>query len=72
MLDPARKQGDDKAVLDDIRKYVDTRVSPYKRIRGGVHAIAELPHNPTGKLVRDKLPARVAMNKAMAAPKAKL
>ena len=59
-------------ILSDIRKFVDTRVTPYKQLRGGVHPISVLPKNPTGKLVRGDLPARKAMTKMMAEPRAKL
>ncbi|KAG9696433.1 luciferin 4-monooxygenase, partial [Aureobasidium melanogenum] len=72
VLNPSKKQADTSEVLADIRKFVDTRVTGYKKLRGGVHAIAALPKNVTGKLVRGELPARKEMEKAFAAPKAKL
>ncbi|KAG9515640.1 luciferin 4-monooxygenase, partial [Aureobasidium melanogenum] len=72
VLNPTKKHTDTSMTLADIRKFVDTRVTGYKKLRGGVHTIATLPRNPTGKLVRGELPARKEMEKAFAAPKAKL
>ncbi|KAG9662932.1 luciferin 4-monooxygenase, partial [Aureobasidium melanogenum] len=72
VLNPTKKQADASKTLADIRTFVDTRVTGYKKLRGGVHIIAALPRNPTGKLVRGELPARKEMEKAFAAPKAKL
>lgn len=59
-------------MLQSIRKSIDSRVTPYKRLRGGVHIIDVLPKNPTGKLVRGDLPARKAMTKMLAGQTAKL
>lgn len=50
---------DMSAVLKDINTFVDERVSPHKRLRGGVYFLAEIPRNINGKLVRRLLPAKV-------------
>jgi len=47
-----------QATLDDIRQWVDGLVAPYKKMRGGIFYLAEIPKNPTGKILRSKLPAR--------------
>lgn len=44
----------------DIRHFVDEKVSPYKRLRGGVFVLDELPKTGTGKVLRRELPARKA------------
>jgi acyl-coenzyme A synthetase/AMP-(fatty) acid ligase len=46
-------------VLKDINSFVDEKVSAHKRLRGGVHFLAEIPRNINGKLVRRLLPAKV-------------
>lgn len=75
VLSPNIKKEDHPALLKEIRESVDTKVSGYKKLRGGVVAIDALPKNHTGKLARNELPARKEMLKMMEAklkPKAKL
>ena len=47
--------------LEDIREFIDGKVSPYKRLRGGVEILDEIPKLPTGKILRRLLPARLAL-----------
>lgn len=75
VLDPSVSSREQQSVLAEVRASVDKRVTAYKKLRGGVHAIAALPKNVTGKLARNELPARKEMVKMMAAaaaPKARL
>lgn len=58
VLDPSVRPETKDAVLQDIRDSVDSRVTPYKKIRGGVFAIEAIPKNVTGKIARNELPAR--------------
>ena len=46
-----------QALLERIRKYHDERVSPHKKLRGGLYFLEALPKNATGKLMRKDLPA---------------
>jgi 4-coumarate--CoA ligase len=46
-------------VLENINQYVNERVAPYKRLRGGLFRIDALPKNNSGKLVRKDLAAIV-------------
>jgi 4-coumarate--CoA ligase len=46
---------DKKRALSEIHLAVDVMVSGYKKLRGGVWEVNELPRNPTGKLIRPKL-----------------
>jgi acyl-coenzyme A synthetase/AMP-(fatty) acid ligase len=48
-----------QTVLDEIRKWTDTQVAGYKRLRGGVFHLQTLPKTPTGKILRRLLPAKV-------------
>lgn len=48
------------SVLDEIRAYVDERVAPYKKLRGGIYAAQELPKGSSGKLLRRALPDLLA------------
>ncbi|OCK80965.1 acyl-CoA synthetases/AMP-acid ligases II [Lepidopterella palustris CBS 459.81] len=58
-------------VCEGIRKWVDGIVSPTKKLRGGVFYLPAIPKNPTGKVMRAHLPARLeAAAKAKAAMRA--
>ena len=46
-----------QGLLQTILKYHDERVSPHKKLRGGLFWLQELPKNATGKLMRRELPA---------------
>ena len=41
-----------------IRNLVDSQASSYKRLRGGVVVLKELPKTPSGKLLKRLLPAK--------------
>ena len=41
--------------LRDIQSFVDGKVSGYKKLRGGVWEVTELPKNATGKVIRARL-----------------
>lgn len=49
---------DRSRLLDDIGTFVEKHVSPYKKLRGGVHAVAEIPKNAMGKVLYRDLRAR--------------
>ncbi|XP_052274897.1 uncharacterized protein LOC127874556 [Dreissena polymorpha] len=40
---------------DDIAQFVNMQVAPYKRLRGGVNIVKELPRSPSGKILRKNL-----------------
>ena len=40
---------------EELEELVEGRVEDYKRLRGGVHWVEEIPRNPTGKILRRKL-----------------
>ena len=42
-------------IQEEIATFVSSKVSNYKRLRGGVVIIDALPRNPTGKLLKKKL-----------------
>ncbi|KXJ90409.1 hypothetical protein Micbo1qcDRAFT_205257 [Microdochium bolleyi] len=52
--------GDTQGVLARIQDHLHERVAPYKRLRGGIYAVAELPKGSTGKLLRRQLPSIIA------------
>ena len=49
-----------QTTLRIIREFVDGKVSPYKRLRGGVEILDEIPKTASGKILRRLLPARLA------------
>ncbi|KAF2476710.1 acyl-CoA synthetases/AMP-acid ligases II [Lindgomyces ingoldianus] len=57
----AKASGRDRdAIAADVRKHVDAKVSPYKKLRGGVIVLDEIPKSGNGKVLRRMLPARLA------------
>ncbi|KAI0377520.1 acetyl-CoA synthetase-like protein [Hypomontagnella monticulosa] len=46
-----------RKALQDIHQAVDSKVSGYKKLRGGVWEIKALPKNPTGKILRKEMAA---------------
>jgi len=46
-------------VLEEVRTWVDGQVAGYKRLRGGVFHLQQLPKTPTGKILRKDLPVRL-------------
>ncbi|KAL4793246.1 hypothetical protein BDV19DRAFT_366881 [Aspergillus venezuelensis] len=49
-------QNEIQGVLDEIGTWVDGQVAGYKRLRGGVFHLQDLPKTPTGKILRRLLP----------------
>jgi 4-coumarate--CoA ligase len=43
------------ATADDITKFIENKVSAFKRITGGVVFLDAIPKNPSGKILRVKL-----------------
>jgi len=68
-LDASIARSDLTQVLHDIKEYVDQRVSPYKKLRGGVYYLDVIPKGPTGKVLRRALPARLEAEKKLERPK---
>ncbi|TQB73111.1 hypothetical protein MPDQ_006196 [Monascus purpureus] len=48
--------------LQHIRAFMDGRGSSYEKPRGGVHHLEAIPKNPTGKVLRRLLPARIELD----------
>ncbi|CZR65562.1 uncharacterized protein PAC_15462 [Phialocephala subalpina] len=46
-------------ILDGIRNWLNSRVAGYKKLRGGVFHLQELPKTNSGKLLRKNLPAKL-------------
>lgn len=44
--------------VEEIEKFVAERVAPYKKLRGGVEIVSEIPKSPSGKILRRVLKAR--------------
>jgi 4-coumarate--CoA ligase len=38
---------------------VDGKVAPYKKLRGGIEVLNELPKTPSGKILKRLLPVRL-------------
>jgi acyl-coenzyme A synthetase/AMP-(fatty) acid ligase len=70
-LKPTVAATEREATLREIRAFVDQRVASYKKLRGGVEYLAQIPRNPTGKILRRLLPAQIALEAKAAAAKRK-
>lgn len=51
--------GELQKVLEGVRNWIDGRVAGYKKLRGGVHHLQELPKTTSGKILRRQLPAKM-------------
>lgn len=50
---------------EEIHQFVNTRVAPFKRLRGGIEFISEVPRSASGKILRRVLKQQEALkNKA--------
>ena len=63
---------DHPSVLERILQHTNGMVAPYKKIRGGLHYLPTIPKNPTGKVMRALLPARMEAARIAAARPSKL
>ncbi|CAL1533739.1 unnamed protein product, partial [Lymnaea stagnalis] len=52
------KKPGSKVTEQEIIKFVEERVSPIKRLRGGVQIVDEIPKTPSGKILRRDLKAK--------------
>ena len=55
----AMSSRDPSSILSDIRIHVDGKVASYKKLRGGVEVLDELPKTGSGKIMKRLLPARL-------------
>ena len=44
----------------EVADFVATRAAPYKKLRGGVEFVDQIPKNPSGKILRRELREREA------------
>ncbi|CAK1540062.1 unnamed protein product [Leptosia nina] len=49
------RQQNSQITEKDVIEFVDTKVAPWKKLRGGVIFVDEIPKNPSGKILRRKL-----------------
>ncbi|KIX97748.1 uncharacterized protein Z520_06526 [Fonsecaea multimorphosa CBS 102226] len=52
-----------KAALQEIRQWVDGQVAGYKKLRGGVFHVSELPKTASGKILRRLLPPKLQQSR---------
>ena len=66
-LTPAAKamRGQRNEILRNIQEHVNSKVAPYKKLRGGVVALDQIPKSGSGKILRRLLPARLARARAV-------
>jgi len=42
-------------VVEEIHKWLNERIAPYKRLRGGIKLVEAIPKSPSGKILRRQL-----------------
>lgn len=47
------------SVLEGVKGWINGKVAGYKKLRGGVHHLQELPKTTSGKILRRELPAKI-------------
>lgn len=57
-LVPRDLEARQNAVIE-IERFVNGKVSPYKKLRGGVQILEEIPKTASGKILRRLLPVRL-------------
>ncbi|ORZ31780.1 hypothetical protein BCR44DRAFT_56988 [Catenaria anguillulae PL171] len=57
VLKPGVEDGDE--IRTEIRAFVDAKVAPYRKLRGGVRVVDAIPKSATGKILRRVLKAKV-------------
>ena len=57
-LDSTIPKEDHEKTLEAVKAFVHERVARYKRLRGGLFHLPEMPKNANGKLMRRELPAK--------------
>ncbi|KAJ9138149.1 Acetyl-CoA synthetase-like protein [Pleurostoma richardsiae] len=50
---------DQQRLKSDLLMHVHAQVARYKQLKGGVHIIPQIPRNPSGKILRRLLPAKL-------------
>lgn len=65
----AKKISGRKHLLDDIRSFVDERVASYKKLRGGIFVLHNMPKTSSGKILRRALPTAAREPEALTMPK---
>lgn len=55
--DPAGRRN----AVTEIEHFVNGKVSSYKKLRGGVEILEEIPKTASGKILRRMMPVRLAM-----------
>ena len=60
---------DIETTLKAVRDYMEERVAPYKRLRGGLFHLERMPKTSTGKLVRRLIPDKIAESRNLESAK---
>ncbi|KAJ5329654.1 AMP-dependent synthetase/ligase [Penicillium brevicompactum] len=68
VLSRAAKERDEKTVIAGINTWLNERVANHKRLRGGIHLLAQIPKSPSGKILRREVKELLKSK----APKARL
>ncbi|KAI0127127.1 AMP-binding enzyme [Xylariales sp. AK1849] len=55
LRDHLRGEQERLCALKEIQSRIDSQVSGYKKLRGGVYQVTALPKNPTGKILRKQM-----------------
>lgn len=68
VLSRQARERDEKTVIAGINAWLNERVANHKRLRGGIHLLAQIPKSPSGKILRREVKELLKSK----APKARL
>ncbi|KAK4050826.1 hypothetical protein OIV83_003248 [Microbotryomycetes sp. JL201] len=57
---PSPEHANDKDLAKKVQDYVQSKVAPHKRLRGGVRIVDIIPKSPSGKILRKDLRTKIA------------
>jgi len=60
LTSPALKDSRGQNPVTEIERFVNSKVSSYKRLRGGIEVLQDIPKTASGKILRRMLPVRLA------------
>lgn len=69
VVKPSAKAKDNKAIVDGVHNWLNSRVANHKKLRGGLYIVDEIPKSTSGKILRRQLKDSLKTKSAGAGPK---
>ncbi|KEF60972.1 uncharacterized protein A1O9_02536 [Exophiala aquamarina CBS 119918] len=69
VVKPSAKAKKNKAIIDGVQKWLNSRVANHKKLRGGLYIVDEIPKSASGKILRRQLKDSLKTKSAAAGSK---